>query len=93
MSESYAPSPEFTAQANGQEALYAEAEADFEGFWAKQARERITWAKDFDATLDWSNAPFAKWFVGGELNVAYNCVDRHVEAGNCLLYTSPSPRD
>ena len=82
MSESYAPSPELAAQANGQESLFAEAEADFEGFWAAQARERITWAKDFDVTLDWSNAPFAKWFVGGELNVAYNCVDRHVEAGN-----------
>ena len=77
-----APSPAFTAQANGTAALYDEADADFEGFWARQARERLTWATDFDQTLDWSNAPFAKWFVGGQLNVAYNCVDRHVEAGN-----------
>ncbi|MEO7270221.1 MAG: acetate--CoA ligase [Knoellia sp.] len=76
------PSDELQAQANGTEALYAEADADYEAFWARQARERITWNKDFDQTLDWSGAPFAKWFVGGELNVAYNCVDRHVEAGN-----------
>ncbi|MFC7487211.1 acetate--CoA ligase [Knoellia sp. CPCC 206453] len=76
------PSDELKAQANGTEALYAEADADYEAFWARQARERITWSKDFDQTLDWGGAPFAKWFVGGELNVAYNCVDRHVEAGN-----------
>ncbi|WP_404350392.1 acetate--CoA ligase [Phycicoccus jejuensis] len=76
------PDPAFTAQANGTAEMYDEAAADHEGFWARQARERVTWAKDFDTTLDWSEAPFAKWFVGGELNVAYNCVDRHVEAGN-----------
>jgi len=76
------PSPEFAAQANGTEDLFTQAEADHEGFWAAQARERLTWAKDFDTALDWSGAPFAKWFVGGELNVAHNCVDRHVEAGN-----------
>ncbi|TPG14947.1 acetate--CoA ligase [Pedococcus bigeumensis] len=76
------PSPEFAAQANGQADLYDAAAADFEGFWADQARQRLTWAKDFDQTLDWSGAPFAEWYVGGELNAAYNCVDRHVEAGN-----------
>ncbi|KRE56372.1 acetate--CoA ligase [Phycicoccus sp. Soil748] len=76
------PSPELAAQANGTAELFDQAEADHEGFWATQARERLTWAKDFDSTLDWSGAPFAKWFVGGELNVAHNCVDRHVEAGN-----------
>ncbi|QKE83608.1 acetate--CoA ligase [Arthrobacter sp. NEB 688] len=76
------PDPAFTAAANGTAEMYDEAAADHEGFWARQARERITWAKDFEQTLDWSGAPFAKWFVGGELNVAYNCVDRHVEAGN-----------
>ncbi len=75
------PDPAFAAQANGTAAMYDEAQADHEGFWARQARERITWSKDFDTTLDWSGAPFAKWFVGGELNVAHNCVDRHVEAG------------
>ncbi|MGO4132787.1 acetate--CoA ligase [Janibacter sp. RAF52] len=78
----YAPSPEFAAQANGTAALYDEASADHEGFWAARAREQLTWSTDFDTTLDWSEAPFAKWFVGGELNAAYNCVDRHVEAGN-----------
>lgn len=76
------PDPAFTAQANGKPDLYDEAEADHEAFWARQARERISWSTDFEQTLDWSEAPFAKWFVGGELNVAYNCVDRHVEAGN-----------
>ncbi|GMA38297.1 hypothetical protein GCM10025883_03420 [Mobilicoccus caccae] len=79
---SYAPTQEFTAQANGTADLFTAAETDFEGFWADQARRYVTWSKDFDQTLDWSGAPFAKWFVGGELNVAHNCVDRHVEAGN-----------
>ncbi len=50
-------------------------------FWAKQAN-RLSWDEPFLDVLDWSDAPFAKWFVGGRLNVAYNCVDRHVEAGN-----------
>jgi acetyl-CoA synthetase len=50
-------------------------------FWSKQA-ERLAWAKPWDQILDWSNPPFAKWFIGGELNIAYNCVDRHVEAGH-----------
>ncbi|MFW5472678.1 acetate--CoA ligase [Knoellia sp. CPCC 206450] len=76
------PSDELKSQAVGTEDLFTEADADREAFWAKQARERLAWSKDFDQTLDWSEAPFAKWFVGGELNVAYNCVDRHVEAGN-----------
>ncbi len=78
----FPPDPAFTAQANGTGQMFADADADFEGFWARQARERVTWATDFGATLDWSEAPFARWFVGGELNAAYNCVDRHVEAGN-----------
>ncbi|MDO5629573.1 MAG: acetate--CoA ligase [Mobilicoccus sp.] len=78
----YAPSKDFTDQANGQADLYDQADADFEGFWADKARTYVSWSKDFDQVLDWSNAPFAKWFVGGELNVAYNCVDRHVEEGN-----------
>ena len=78
----FPPSEAFTAQAVGQASLYEEAGADRLAFWAKQARERLTWSKDFDEVLDWSDAPVAKWFVGGELNVAYNCADRHVEAGN-----------
>ena len=76
----FPPDPAFAAQANATEDLYAEAEADFEAFWAKRARERISWTKPFDKTLEWE-LPFAKWFTGGELNVAYNCVDRHVENG------------
>ncbi len=77
----YPPSEEFAAQANGTDELYRQAEADRLAFWAKQA-ERLSWETPFTEVLDWSDAPFAKWFVGGRLNVAYNCVDRHVEAGN-----------
>ena len=62
------------------DSLYAEAEADFEAFWARQAREHLSWFDDFHTTLEW-DLPFAKWFVGGTLNVSYNCLDRHVEAG------------
>ncbi|MEM9613635.1 MAG: acetate--CoA ligase [Actinomycetota bacterium] len=77
------PPPEaFVAQANaGDRSLYEEAEADYEAFWARQARELVSWSKDFDTTLEW-DLPFAKWFIGGELNITYNCLDRHVEAGN-----------
>ncbi len=78
----FAPDPAFRAQANGTADLYDRAAEDHEGFWADQARSRVTWAKDFERTLDWDDAPFAKWFVGAELNVAHNCVDRHVEAGH-----------
>jgi acetyl-CoA synthetase len=78
---SYAPSGDFAAQANGTAELYREAEADRLGFWARQA-DRLSWATPYTEVLDWSEAPFAKWFVGGRLNVAHNCVDRHVEAGN-----------
>jgi acetyl-CoA synthetase len=77
----YPPPPEFAAQANATDELYREAEQDRLAFWAKQA-ERLSWDTPFTEVLDWSDAPFAKWFVGGKLNVAYNCVDRHVEAGN-----------
>ncbi|MBB5807126.1 acetyl-CoA synthetase [Saccharothrix ecbatanensis] len=77
----FPPSEEFAAQANATAALYEEASADREAFWAKQA-ERLSWDTKWDQVLDWSKAPFAKWFVGGKLNVAYNCVDRHVESGH-----------
>ncbi len=76
----FPPDPAFAAQANATADLYAEAEADFEAFWAKRARERVDWSTPFETTLEW-DLPFAKWFTGGELNVAYNCVDRHVENG------------
>ncbi|GAB89032.1 acetate--CoA ligase [Gordonia rhizosphera] len=78
--QGYPPSEEFAAQANAGAQLYDRADADRLAFWAEQAR-RLDWATDFDQVLDWSDAPFAKWFVGGKLNVAYNCVDRHVAAG------------
>ncbi len=77
----FPPSEQFVAQAVAKPDLYDRAAADREAFWAEQARELVTWSTDFDQTLDWSKAPFARWFVGGELNVAYNCTDRHVEAG------------
>ncbi|MGV0715097.1 acetate--CoA ligase [Mycolicibacterium sp. XJ662] len=77
----YPPSQEFAAQSNATAEMYEEAERDRLAFWAKQA-ERLHWATPFTEVLDWSDAPFAKWFVGGKLNVAYNCVDRHVEAGH-----------
>ena len=72
--------PAFAAQANAKAELYEEAERDFEAFWARLARERLSWDTPFEKMLEW-DAPFAKWFLGGKLNVAYNCVDRHVEAG------------
>src|ERR1700676_52797 len=78
---SYPPPAEFAANANATAELYREAEEDRLAFWANQAN-RLSWETPFSEVLDWSGAPFAKWFVGGTLNVAYNCVDRHVEAGN-----------
>jgi acetyl-CoA synthetase len=77
----FPPSAEFAAQAVAKAELYDEAAADRLAFWDRQARA-LTWATPWAQTLDWSDAPFAKWFVGGTLNVAYNCVDRHVEAGH-----------
>lgn len=77
----YFPPPEFAAQANATEDLYRQAEKDRLAFWTEQAN-RLSWETPFTEVLDWSEPPFAKWFVGGKLNVAYNCVDRHVEAGN-----------
>ncbi|MDT0189947.1 acetate--CoA ligase [Rothia terrae] len=80
--QTFAPSEEFSAQANATAALYDEATEKGTEFWAEQARELLTWSKPFTETLDWSNPPFAKWFADGELNACYNAVDRHVEAGN-----------
>ena len=76
----FPPGPAFIAQANAKSDLYLEAETDFEAFWERLARERISWFKPFDKTLEW-DLPFARWFIGGELNISYNCVDRHVENG------------
>ncbi|GAA1976870.1 acetate--CoA ligase [Isoptericola halotolerans] len=77
----FPPSPEFAAQANAQPSMYDEAAADRVEFWARQARELVTWKTPFTETLDWSGAPVARWFADGTLNAAYNAVDRHVEAG------------
>lgn len=77
----FPPSPEFKAAAlTSDDSLYREADADYEAFWARQARELLTWNSDFDTTLEWE-LPFAKWFVGGTLNVSENCLDRHVANG------------
>ena len=74
-------SPEFQRTAVAKPELYAAAAKDRVGFWADQARELLHWHTPFTQTLDWSNPPFARWFADGALNVAYNCLDRHVEAG------------
>jgi acetyl-CoA synthetase len=63
-------------------ALVSEAERDYEGFWARLARETLSWHKPFTTVLDETSAPFYKWFEDGEINASYNCLDRHVEAGN-----------
>jgi acetyl-CoA synthetase len=80
-SRTFPPSDEFAAQANATSSLYDQATADRAAFWAEQAA-RLHWDTQWTQVLDWSGAPFAKWFVGGKLNVSYNCVDRHVEAGH-----------
>jgi acetyl-CoA synthetase len=74
------PPAELAAHANLTETAYADAEADRLGFWEQQA-DRLSWDTRWERVLDWDDPPFAKWFVGGTLNAAYNCVDRHVEAG------------
>ncbi|MPY93789.1 MAG: AMP-binding protein, partial [Acidimicrobiia bacterium] len=77
----FPPPPEFRAQALvADRSMWEEADADYEAFWARQARELLTWSEDFHTTLEW-DLPFARWFVGGKLNVSYNCLDRHVDAG------------
>ncbi|WP_425973457.1 acetate--CoA ligase [Tepidimonas sp. HKU78] len=79
----FEPNPELVAQArvSGMEAyhaLCAEAEADYEGFWARRARELLVWHKPFTQVLDQSNKPFYRWFQDGELNASVNCLDRHI---------------
>ena len=73
----YPPSAEFAAQANAQPSIYEE---DFEAFWAREGTERVSWFEPFTKLYEWE-LPYAKWYLGGKLNVSYNCVDRHVEAG------------
>ena len=77
----FAPSAGFAEQSVAAPEIYREAKDDRLGFWADRARE-LHWHSPFTETLDWSNPPFAKWFADGRINVAYNCLDRHVLAGN-----------
>src|SRR5699024_1230923 len=80
-STTYPPTEEFAAQANITTADFDAAKADRVGFWADKSRELLDWEVPFTETLDWSNPPFARWFGDGKLNVAANCLDRHVAAG------------
>ena len=73
----YPPPPEFAAQANAQPDIY---EREFDEFWETNGRERVTWFAPFTSLYEWE-LPFARWYLDGKLNVAYNCLDRHVEAG------------
>jgi acetyl-CoA synthetase len=77
----FEPPADLAAAANAKADVYDESEKDPLGFWEKAA-ERLSWDTRWERVLDWDNPPFAKWYVGGKLNAAYNCVDRHVEAGN-----------
>ncbi len=73
----YPPPEDFAAQANAQPEIY---DVPFEEFWEREGRERVTWFEPFTSLLEWE-LPYAKWYLGGKINVAYNCLDRHVEAG------------
>ncbi len=79
--------PEFAAQANARPGIHDEAAADFKAFWQKQALERISWFTEPTEVLDDSNPPFYKWFADGELNLSYNCLDRHLaDHGDQVAY-------
>ena len=73
----YPPPPDFAALAVARPDIY---EREFEEFWESEGRERVSWFEPFSQLYEWE-LPYAKWYLGGTLNVAYNCVDRHVEAG------------
>src|SRR5437870_1902435 len=88
----YPPPEDFASQANAQPDIY---EQSFEEFWEREGRERVTWFQDFDQLYEWEQ-PYAKWYLGGKLNVTYNCVDRHVEAGSgnkVAYYWEGEPED
>jgi acetyl-CoA synthetase len=88
----YPPPEDFAAAANAQPEIY---DRDFEEFWETEARERVTWFEPFDQLLEWE-PPHAKWYLGGKLNVCFNCVDRHVEAGDgdkVAYYWEGEPED
>jgi len=87
----YPPDPDFAAQANAQPELY---ELDFEELWARES-QRVTWFQPWTTLLEWE-PPYAKWYVGGKLNACFNCVDRHVEAGQggkVAYYWEGEPED
>src|SRR5688572_5469658 len=76
----FPPPPEFAKQANANDdSLHEWARRDRLEFWAAMADRFVTWFRKWDTVLDWSNPPFAKWFIGGKLNVSYNCIDRHLD--------------
>ena len=82
----YSPPAEFAQHATvsgfaAYEALCQQAEQDYEGFWADQAKRLLSWKKPFTQVLNERNAPFFKWFEDGTLNASYNCLDRHIEKG------------
>src|SRR3954468_23511396 len=80
--ETFEPPEEFKENALwNNSSIYAEADKDIPGWWAKHAKE-LHWFEEWDQVLDDSNPPFYKWFTGGKTNASYNCLDRHVEAGN-----------
>jgi acetyl-CoA synthetase len=88
----YPPPPEFAARANAQPEIY---ERDFEEFWESEGRERVAWFEPFTKLYEWE-PPYAKWYLGGKLNVAWNCVDKHVEAGRgdkVAYYWEGEPED
>src|SRR5258708_9008324 len=88
----YPPSPEFAAEANAQRGIYDES---FEDFWSREGRERLDWFEPFNELYEWK-PPYAKWYLGGKLNVCFNCVDRHVEAGHggkVAYYWEGEPED
>jgi acetyl-CoA synthetase len=88
----YQPPEDFAAQANAQPEIY---ERELEEFWETEGRERVTWFEPFDKLYEWE-PPHAKWYLGGKLNVCFNCVDRHVEAGNgdkVAYYWEGEPED
>src|SRR5215217_3766755 len=93
----YPPPEDFAAQANVNDpSIYERAEQDPEGFWADFARE-LHWFKEWDRVLDESNVPFYEWFVGGKLNVAYNCLDYQIDQGRgdktAILWIGDEPDD
>ena len=92
----FPPATQFVAAAaTNDQSFYEEAQRDHEGFWARQARELISWDKPWTTACEW-DLPYAEWFVGGQLNVSFNCLDRHVLAGNgdkVALYWEGEPGD